>query len=104
MALSHCLSSVGVKADDSSFGFQLMYGISSTSDPTTFIHMDSLKVDQYTQFFNFTGNLLGNKFWWNTTIPSLPEGSYILTSSANFFACSGGSDNCTVSIFIRVDV
>ena len=93
MALSHCPSSVAVNADNSSFGFQLMYGISSTSDPTTNIQMDSLTVEQYTQFFNFTGNLLSNTFWWNTTTPSLPAGSYLLTSSASFFACSEGSDD-----------
>jgi hypothetical protein len=96
MALSHCPSSVAVKADDSSFGFQLTYGISSTSDPTTFLQTDSITVDQYTQFFNFTGNLLSNTFWWNTTAPALPDGAYLLTSSGTFFACSEGSSDRTL--------
>lgn len=82
----------------------MTYGISSTSDPNTFIQMDSIIVNQYAHFFNFTGNLLSNKFWWNTTSPALPAGSYLLTSSASFFACSEGSGNGTVSSFIQADV
>jgi len=82
-----------------SFGFQLTYGVSLTSDPSTYIAMDSIVVDQYTQFFNFTGNLLSNKFWWNTTTPSLPDGSYLLTTSASFFSCSDGPDLERTDIF-----
>jgi hypothetical protein len=66
--------------------------------------MDSLTVPQYTHMFNFTGNLLSNKFWWNTTSPSLPSGSYILTTSASFFSCSDGSDNRTSSFVTRLMV
>jgi len=70
-----------------------MYGISTTDDPETYIQMDSVMVPQYTQLFNFTGNLLANKFWWNVSTAPLDEGSYILTSAASFFACSDGSGN-----------
>lgn len=84
-------------ANYSSFGFQLTYGVSSTSSPGTYIQMDNTVVPQFTQMFNFTGNLLSNTFWWNTSINSLPAGSYVITSSASFFACSNGSPNCDIS-------
>lgn len=77
----------------SDFGFQMTYGISTTDDPDTYIQMDSMTVSQYAQMFNFTGNLLANKFWWNVSTESLDAGSYLLTSSASFFACSDGSEN-----------
>jgi hypothetical protein len=81
-------------ADDSSFGFELSYGISTADEPGAYIAMDNITVPQYEQLFNFTGNLLSNTFWWNTTAPSLPEGAYILTAGGSFFACSNGSENC----------
>jgi len=94
----HCLLSQRVTAlMVSDFGFQMTYGISTTDDPGTYIQMDSIMVAQYAQLFNFTGNLLANKFWWNVTTAPLDAGSYLLTSSASFFACSDGSENGTLS-------
>jgi len=94
----HCLLSQFVTAlMISDFGFQMTYGISTTEDPGTYVQMDSIMVAQYAQLFNFTGNLLANKFWWNVTTAPLDAGSYLLTSSASFFACSDGSDNGTLS-------
>jgi len=84
------------KLTSSTFGFQLTYGISSTSDPQTYIQMDSATVPQYTQMFNFTGNLLSNQFWWNTSVDGMQDGNYILTTSASFFACSDGSADCII--------
>jgi hypothetical protein len=53
--------------------------------------MKSVTVPQQAQLFNFTGNLLANTFWWNTTVPGVPAGNYVLRSSASFFSCSQGS-------------
>jgi hypothetical protein len=71
--------------------------------------MDQITVLQYTQMFNFTGNLLSNMFWWNITAAPLPAGSYVLQSSASFFSCSGTSDQGIVSgthglMTVRTDV
>jgi len=82
------------------FGFQMTYGLMSTSSPDTFApQMKSITVAQQAQFFNFTGNLLSNTFWWNTTASNVPPGSYILRSSASFFACSQGSANVRTDVF-----
>ena len=72
----------------------MAYGLSTADDLGTYLQSDSIEVAQYTQLFNFTGNLLGNKFWWNTSLDGLPEGSYVLTSYAEFSACMGGSTLC----------
>jgi len=81
------------------FGFQMTYGLISTSSPDTFMMMDSLTVPQQVGLFNFTGNLLSNKFWWNTSVADVPAGNYVLRSSASFFACSGGSANVRTDVF-----
>ena len=86
-------SQVIMGVDGSDFGFQMTYGISKTEKPGTYIQMDSIMVPQYTQLFNFTGNLLSNKFWWNVSTAPLDAGSYLLTTSASFFACSDGSSD-----------
>jgi hypothetical protein len=70
----------------------MAYGLISTSSPDTFMPiMKSVTVPQQTQLFNFTGNLLANTFWWNTTVAGVPAGDYVLRSSASFFSCSQGS-------------
>ena len=81
------------ETDHSSLGFQMTYGVAPTSTPEQYIHMDSLTVQQYDHMFNFTGNLLANTFWWNYTIPTLPDGSYVLKSSASFFSCTPGTSD-----------
>ena len=78
----------------------MTYGISTTEDPGTYIQMDSIMVAQYAQLFNFTGNLLANKFWWNVSTAPLDAGSYLLTSSASFFACSDGSENGALPLLV----
>jgi len=81
------------------FGFQLTYGISTASDPKTYIRMGSTTIPQYTHLYNFTGNLLSNKFWWNTSVSGLQEGSYLLTTSASYFACSADSADLRTDIY-----
>lgn len=86
------------KTDHSSLGFQMTYGVAPTSTPEQYIHMDSLTVQQYDHMFNFTGNLLSNTFWWNYSIPTLPDGSYVLKSSASFFSCTPGTSDGILSL------
>jgi len=82
------------------FGFQMTYGLISTSSPDTFMPiMKSFTVPQQAQLFNFTGNLLANTFWWNTTVPGIPAGNYVLRSSASFFSCSQGSADIRTDTF-----
>jgi hypothetical protein len=95
---SMLLASSENRSNNSTFGFQLTYGVSTTSDPETYIRMSSTTVPQYTQMYNFTGNLLSNKFWWNTSVEGLQDGTYLLTTSASFFSCSGDSVDCKYPI------
>jgi len=69
----------------------MAYGVSAIQSPGEYVYMDSIHVEQYTQMFNFTGNLLANTFWWNTTTPVLIDGTYLLTTSASFSYCVNGS-------------
>jgi hypothetical protein len=70
----------------------MTYGLISTSSPDTFMpSMKSVTVPQQTQLFNFTGSLVANTFWWNTTVAGVPTGDSVLRSSASFFSCSQGS-------------
>jgi hypothetical protein len=98
LAFSILLASSENRSNNSTFGFQLTYGVSTTSDPQTYIRMSSTTVPQYTQMFNFTGNLLSNKFWWNTSVEGLQDGTYLLTTSASFFSCPGDSVDCKYPI------
>jgi hypothetical protein len=75
----------------SAFGFEMAYGIAPVDDPGNYIQMNVMKVAQDEQLFNFTGNLLSNRFWWNATADPLPEGQYVLITQASFSACSDGS-------------
>src|ERR1700737_1231516 len=86
----YCLHTV---TNSSNFGFQMTYGLMSTSAPNTFMMEESITVPIQAQFFNFTGNLLSNTFWWNPSLTGVPAGDYMLMSSASFFACSQGSAN-----------